>query len=41
MNKEERVIKGFRGLLNKIVLLDKHKMKDSLKGYKPSEVHSI
>ncbi len=41
MNKEEQVIMGFRDLLNKMVLLNKFKMEDSLKGYKPSEVHCI
>jgi DNA-binding MarR family transcriptional regulator len=41
MNKEEQVIMGFRDLLNKIVSLNKFKMKDSLKGYKSSEVHCI
>lgn len=41
MNKEERVIRGFRDLLNKMVSLNKFKMEDSLKEYKPSEVHCI
>jgi len=41
MNKEEQVMMGFRDLLNKIVSLNKPKMKDSLKAYKPSEVHCI
>ena len=41
MNKQEQVIAGFRDLLNKIILLNKSKMEDSLKGYKPSEVHCI
>ncbi len=41
MNREEQIIAGFRGLLNKIVRLNKFKMEDSLKGYKPSEVHCI
>jgi len=41
MNKEEQVIMGFRDILNKIVSLNKPKMKDSLKGYKSSEVHCI
>ena len=41
MNREEQVITGFRGLLNKIVRLNKFQMEDSLKGYKPSEVHCI
>ena len=39
MNKEEEVIKGFRDLLNKLISLNKPKMKESLKGYKSSEVH--
>lgn len=41
MNKEEQVLVGFRDLYNKIVRLNKDKMEDSLKGYKPSEVHCI
>ncbi|KAF6574468.1 MarR family transcriptional regulator [Paenibacillus sp. FSL M8-0228] len=41
MNKEEQVIVGFRDLFNKMVWLNKDKMEDSLKGYKPSEVHCI
>ena len=41
MNKEEQVIIGCRDLLNKMVFLNKFKMEDSLKGYKPSEVHCI
>lgn len=41
MNKEEQVMMGFRELLNKIVSLNKPKMKNSLKGYKSSEVHCI
>lgn len=41
MNKEEQVMMGFRDLYNKIVLLNKDKMEESLKGYKPSEVHCI
>ncbi|MGG4212407.1 MarR family transcriptional regulator [Paenibacillus sp. FSL L8-0638] len=41
MNKEEQVIVGFRDLYNKMVWLNKDKMEDSLKGYKPSEVHCI
>jgi DNA-binding MarR family transcriptional regulator len=41
MNKEEQVITGFRDLFNKLVLLNKFKMEDSLKGYKSSEVHCI
>ncbi|WP_026882248.1 MarR family transcriptional regulator [Clostridium akagii] len=41
MKKEEQVIKGFREILNKIVSLNKPKMRDSLKGYKSSEIHCI
>ena len=41
MNKEDRLIIGFTDLLNKRVLLNKIKMEDSLKDYKPSEVHCI
>ena len=41
MNKEEQVIMGFRDVINKMASLNKVKMKDSLKGYKSSEVHCI
>ncbi|WP_028563442.1 MarR family transcriptional regulator [Paenibacillus pinihumi] len=41
MNKKEQVMTGFRDLFNKMVWLNKSKMEDSLKGYKPSEVHCI
>ncbi|MBX4259531.1 MarR family transcriptional regulator [Clostridium estertheticum] len=41
MSKDEQVIMGFRDILNKIVSLNKPKMKDSLKGFKSSEVHCI
>lgn len=41
MNKEEQVISGFRDLFNKMAWLNKSKMEDRLKGYKPSEVHCI
>ncbi|WP_088833789.1 MarR family transcriptional regulator [Paenibacillus tyrfis] len=41
MNKKEQVIMGFRDLFNKMVWLNKFKMEDSLKDYKPSEVHCI
>lgn len=41
MKKEEQVMKGFRDILNKIVLLNKPKMEKSLEGYKSSEVHCI
>lgn len=41
MNKEEEVIMAFRGLFNRMVWLNKSKMEDCLRGYKPSEVHCI
>lgn len=41
MNNEERLNKGFRDLYNKMLLLNKDKMEDSLKGYKSSEVHCV
>ncbi|OMD97348.1 MarR family transcriptional regulator [Paenibacillus odorifer] len=41
MNKEDQVMIGFRDVYNKMVWLNKDKMEDSLKGYKPSEVHCI
>ncbi|WP_138495151.1 MarR family winged helix-turn-helix transcriptional regulator [Paenibacillus pinistramenti] len=41
MNKEEQVIASFRELFNKLAWLNKFKMEESLKGYKPSEVHCI
>ena len=41
MNKEEQVILGFGDLINKMVWLNNFKMKDSLKGFKSSEVHCI
>lgn len=41
MNKEEQIIQGFRDVYNKMVFLNKFKMEESLKGYKPSEVHCI
>ena len=41
MNREKQVITGFSGLVNRIIRLNKFKMEDSLKGFKPSEVHSI
>jgi DNA-binding MarR family transcriptional regulator len=41
MNKEEQLIKNSRDLLNKMASLNKFKMKDSLKGYKSSEIHCI
>lgn len=41
MNKEEQVMVGFRDLFNKMAWLNKPKMEDRLKEYKPSEVHCI
>lgn len=41
MSREEQVIGGLWDLFNKKTFLDEYKMKDSLKGYKPSEVHCI
>lgn len=41
MNREEQIEMSFRDLLNKKASLEKVKMKDRLKGYKPSEVHCI
>ncbi|MBS6005493.1 MAG: MarR family transcriptional regulator [Clostridium baratii] len=41
MNKEEQVIMGFRDLFNKMAWLNKFKMEERLKEYKPSEVHCI
>lgn len=41
MNKEEQVMMSFRELFNKMSWLNRLKMKDSLKGYLPSEVHCI
>lgn len=41
MNKEEQIIQGFRDVYNKMVFLNKFKMEESLKGFKPSEVHCI
>lgn len=41
MNKEEQVMISLRKLFNKMAWLNKFKMEDSLKGYKPSEVHYI
>lgn len=41
MNKEEQVRTGFRDLFNKMTWLNKLKMEESLKGYKPSEVHCM
>jgi len=41
MNKEEKVKMGFRDLYNKMAWLNKLKMEESLKDYKPSEVHCM
>ncbi|MDF2567030.1 MAG: MarR family transcriptional regulator [Oscillospiraceae bacterium] len=41
MNKEEQLIMGFRDVYNKMSWLNKHKMEDSFKGYKSSEVHCV
>jgi DNA-binding MarR family transcriptional regulator len=41
MNKREQLIINFRNLFDKMVWLNKSKMEDKLKGYKPSEVHCI
>lgn len=41
MNKEEQVIVGFRDLFNKMAWLNKSKMEESLKDYKPSEIHCM
>lgn len=41
MNKEEQFIMYFRDVYNKLVWLNKPKMKDSLKDCKSSEVHCI
>jgi DNA-binding MarR family transcriptional regulator len=41
MNKEDRLILGFRDLYNKMVWLNKARMEERLAGYKPSEVHCI
>ncbi|WP_438432693.1 MarR family winged helix-turn-helix transcriptional regulator [Gorillibacterium sp. sgz500922] len=41
MNKDELVLRKFRDLFNKMTWLNKEKMEDVLKGYRPSEVHCI
>lgn len=41
MKKEEQVIAGFWDLFSKKIWLDGYKMKESLKDYKPSEIHCI
>ncbi|MGC6767555.1 MarR family winged helix-turn-helix transcriptional regulator [Enterococcus sp. LJL128] len=41
MSKEEELIVNSRDLFEKMSWLNKFKMEESLKGYKPSEVHCI
>lgn len=41
MKKEELVMKELWDLFNKKIWLDTYRMKDSLKAYKPSEIHCI
>lgn len=41
VNKEEQVMMALRDVFNKMAWLNKFKMEDSLKGYKPTEVHCI
>lgn len=41
MDKWEQVMIDFRNVFNKMAWLNKIKMEESLKGYKPSEVHYI
>lgn len=41
MNKEKQVMMELRDLINKMSWLNKFKMEESLKGYKPSEIHCI
>lgn len=41
MNKQEEIITNVSDLFNKMAWLNKIKMEDDLKGYKPSEVHCI
>lgn len=41
MTKEEQIMAGFWDLFNKRMWLDEYKMKNSLKGYTPSEIHCI
>ncbi|MFD2211331.1 MarR family transcriptional regulator [Virgibacillus halophilus] len=41
MNKEEELLINFRDLFNKLAWLNKPKMEEHLKDYKPSEVHCI
>ncbi|MBO0474569.1 hypothetical protein IGL98_000541 [Enterococcus sp. DIV0840] len=41
MNKKEQTTLELRKLFNKLSWLNKQKMEEALKGYKPSEVHCI
>ncbi|WP_024620054.1 MarR family transcriptional regulator [Metaclostridioides mangenotii] len=41
MNKEEQVMMGFWNAFNKIIWLNSIKLKVSLNGYNPSEIHCI
>lgn len=41
MNKQEQAMAEIREVFNKMAWLNKIKMEESLKGYKPSEVHCI
>ncbi|MED5017302.1 MarR family transcriptional regulator [Paenibacillus chibensis] len=41
MNKEKKILMGFRDVYNKMVWLNKDKMEASLKGYTSSEVHCV
>lgn len=41
MNKKEQTTTEFRVLFNKLAWLNKQKMEEALKEYKPSEVHCI
>jgi DNA-binding MarR family transcriptional regulator len=41
MNKDEQVMMGLWDMFKKRMWIDSFKMKDSLKGYNPSEIHCI
>ncbi|MDR3288807.1 MAG: MarR family transcriptional regulator [Peptococcaceae bacterium] len=41
MNKKEQVLLNFRDVFNKLAWLNKMKMEDRLKEYKPSEAHCL
>lgn len=41
MNKQERLIAGFRDLYSRMAFLNRMKLEVHLKGYKPSEVHCL